>query len=1332
MDPDRLGADAQQVMEEVLGYLNFSSGAPDPRFLENIDRLFARIEAADADRPATEQPSDSPASTWQLLLSLLQEALAELAHRSAAFAHVEQAQAVLHLLGEDVLPGYLHHHEDLLFHQTDRTLFTSFFVGRVCEAVLACGGPWDETGRIVDGALERLNDFIGYRPVAVLRSEQKLQPYRHEWVRPIPLYIRGVGAATGKYRDLIAGALDVLQATDPALMRQAWFDPNALEELALDPRAYDFDHPVNRRPNHHFGIWDPNHLTDDGRYDRFVLQQVTLDAMLERIEARKKGRGKLPHKEALFEAASVLAGTILMASAIGGDSPGAHDSQTTLASLLPRIAGYRDAFYEQLLARMRGARAKRLRTEAETARQPFGGARQDLNQRLARRRATQLQHVQLAQLFARMGYTEAASRQAAVVPVASARMQCEISCRLTAAHLAADRGQLDGAAESLPRIVDLLHRGIQCGAMVDPWNILGFGGQFPLFPAVENSVPDQRIDELIELIDEIFELHARLEKEAAAAGRRDLQETLSDSLLELAQWWDKYAAPEVGGVDGISGQAAWEAARHVATAVGAWHEAGTAAGDIAFWRGHVDRFQSPEAYALVVEALLERSDPVASMALLMQWLSHAEEISLAEGAYSFHDLAVRWMRALWQCDGQGQALGPARDAASSAIASPEQAADCWARTCKFFDYLEANAQQYWNVPRLEVFEEESPAGDAYSDALEDLFEAAYEDVTYRDSTDDGFEGETAEGGTPVTDLELILEADRIGKRLGFLWTVARLWNLAATASRKLPTAPADRDDVLAGWFERATANHRQLSQLLTAVHRYRIPAPSGTHDSMVEYDRHTEVKESLLEHLIAACVEMSDAAYLILASMSTQRPSNGLGQWAAPALPVLRGLFCGDVEQVRAAWPKLLGSLAEEPLLYVTVARGGRPKQIVAARCLQQLFSRLLVGLPRMGLLSETFQLLETAQKMERAHPVGPGAVTEFDRLFEIAYKAIVQCMVVSSEVWQIDAATDPDANDTELTDCLERATEPLLRCWLAHSRNIRLSVLESVSEERRWRKLRQFIERYGHDIFTQRFMNAGNLRAILHQGTHNYLAALQELPDGEEEFSLLEDLDAELPRDEAARHLEVALEAVLENYPAYLDYNSTTTQSDRGEMLYTLLDFLRLRAGYDRVAWNLRPVVLAHEVLVRSGREKAAGLWKQAVAKRTGDVAKRYLDRFARLREKYGMRLPSIGDRLGERFIRPLAVDQLRALVGPAFDELREDRPTESFKLLEERIEDFTREPSGVGYDVPAWLESLGDEIDDVTSPHLPNDLPGDPRSALAQTRLSRDEIRRQIDQWE
>ena len=130
-----------------------------------------------------------------------------------------------------------------------------------------------------------------------------------------------------------------------------------------------------------------------------------------------------------------------------------------------------------------------------------------------------------------------------------------------------------------------------------------------------------------------------------------------------------------------------------------------------------------------------------------------------------------------------------------------------------------------------------------------------------------------------------------------------------------------------------------------------------------------------------------------------------------------------------------------------------------------------------------------------------------------------------------------------------------------------------------------------------------------------------------------------------------MTLEAVVENYAEYVDYNSTTTQSDRGEMLYTLLDFLRLQASYDRVAWNLQPVVLAHEVLVRSGRDEAAEIWRSAVAERTADIADEHLKRFARLNRKYGMRLPSIADRLGERFVRPLVIDRLRALVRPAIE---------------------------------------------------------------------------------
>ena len=63
------------------------------------------------------------------------------------------------------------------------------------------------------------------------------------------------------------------------------------------------------------------------------------------------------------------------------------------------------------------------------------------------------------------------------------------------------------------------------------------------------------------------------------------------------------------------------------------------------------------------------------------------------------------------------------------------------------------------------------------------------------------------------------------------------------------------------------------------------------------------------------------------------------------------------------------------------------------------------------------------------------------------------------------------------------------------HSGGVRLSVLESVSDQEQWRKLKQFIERYGGDLFTQQFMNMGNLRGILHQGVAEYLETLRDEP---------------------------------------------------------------------------------------------------------------------------------------------------------------------------------------------------------------------------------------------
>ena len=207
----------------------------------------------------------------------------------------------------------------------------------------------------------------------------------------------------------------------------------------------------------------------------------------------------------------------------------------------------------------------------------------------------------------------------------------------------------------------------------------------------------------------------------------------------LADWWDKFATTEVSSVESFSGRETRESADHVAAALRAWHEAGAASGDLAFWRDRAEQFRTAKAYALVVDALLEQRSSVAAMALLVQWLSQSDSIPLAEEDYSFHDLALDWMQDLWD---EGDEEG--RDARKPARRRPPHAPERWAMARKFLDYIEANAESYGEVPRFELAEDEA-AGQADEDEADDIYGAAYEGVTFRGSTEDDIDSEMLEG-----------------------------------------------------------------------------------------------------------------------------------------------------------------------------------------------------------------------------------------------------------------------------------------------------------------------------------------------------------------------------------------------------------------------------------------------------------------------------------------------------------------------------------------------------------------------------------------------------------
>jgi hypothetical protein len=1311
--------DRNEELTQLLGYMNFSSGPMDARILAASNRLYA-----DA---ITGNPFEGlPA--WLQVQQWLQDTLVRLAESEPAFRDHSQAASILELVWLHLLPGYLDFHRDLLFHQEPEGVFNGFFLGKAIEAAVLQGPPWEDTDRVAGNAVRHLNDFVGYRPVAVLEG-RRLEPYPHEWVRPIPLFMKGVGTAAGPYQQVVELALQILQETSPSILRRSCFNFEMLDELALDPRAYDFDHPVNQRPNYHFGQWDPHHIDQSGNYRRFVIQQITLDALM----ARTREQHVAPPNQLIYEAAAVLAGTILMASGISGWGPGSFSSETTLGSLMGPIAQYRDEFYEELLQSIEGVHRSRLDEERRIRRQALGGARQHLNTFLAKHRASQLEHVQLARLFAQMGNDPAAREQSEFVQVPSARIISHIDCLMTAADLSLQSGQLDEAVSIVPEIVDWIGRGIECGAIVDPWNILGFAGNFARFEGPDSAVHDHRVEELVRLMEHVFALQSRLWREAAANGRKDLCEQVESRLRSTATWWRQFAAHEVSDLHATDPEESVQSAVLVAKALELWHAGGASAGDVRFWAPHVELFDSPKAYALVVESLLDRNDFVASMALLTHWLGQAERVGLQKGEDSFSDLARRWMQRL-----------------ELVLQSGSEPSLDWGVAHKFFDYLEANAEHFWEAPTFILgepskfdpsFDESSEPGEYSTEEDEEggLFDAAYEDLVYSDSTDDGIDTPVPEedGSESDTATELLEESNRLNQHLTFLRALAQMWKGAALSRylRRELSGDSDRREfrkqAMEAWASQAAANRAGLLKLLKSVADYRILRSGTAQSAMAKYDRLRLIKESLLDQIITAAVETADARRLLLANLhgcSDDNPSvvqqmASLTDDDRLAVETVGALLYENLERVEQTFSRLLVALRTKNLLYIPLARGGDPSAIFHVRLRRRILSHLLVWLPRQGFFYQTCHLIETARFMEHHNPIGPGAVTEFDDMFKLGFvsliRAVVQNFVNNHQVRfaaEDQASADPAANlsvdiyqrdgeqlehlepaSDEMISVLETATEVLLSAWLAHSRTLRLSVLETVDNSRKWAKLVEFIQEFGGPIFTQSFLSLGNVRAILHQGVASWLDQLIEEGETEAFEHLLDAIEAgRISRAEAEKLLGVVLEAIIDHYSEYRDYNSTTTQSDRGEMLYMLLDFLRLRVRYDRVSWNLKPIYWTHEVLVRSGCHAAAQQWRRALAERIGRESEVYLEQLGELQTKYAMRMPTIADRLHERFTRPMTVDRMRALVGPAIRQFRQQHgESKLFELLIEECKLMTEQPTGVGLDVPQWLAALETEVD-------------------------------------
>ena len=94
MDEQQPESQSQASLQRALGYLNFSEGRPDPRFQQCLNEAYTSLA-----RPETAQP-------WTALHEALRRELHRLKEQGEAFRETTQAEAVLTLVFEQLLPEY--------------------------------------------------------------------------------------------------------------------------------------------------------------------------------------------------------------------------------------------------------------------------------------------------------------------------------------------------------------------------------------------------------------------------------------------------------------------------------------------------------------------------------------------------------------------------------------------------------------------------------------------------------------------------------------------------------------------------------------------------------------------------------------------------------------------------------------------------------------------------------------------------------------------------------------------------------------------------------------------------------------------------------------------------------------------------------------------------------------------------------------------------------------------------------------------------------------------------------------------------------------------------
>jgi hypothetical protein len=608
--------------------------------------------------------------------------------------------------------------------------------------------------------------------------------------------------------------------------------------------------------------------------------------------------------------------------------------------------------------------------------------------------------------------------------------------------------------------------------------------------------------------------------------------------------------------------------------------------------------------------------------------------------------------------------------------------------------------------------------------------SAYESMVWQDSTDDGTDGGMLDVDLPAGASNPVVAVEEAADFLTGVIVMLRqtiVTGCLDAAAGQIETSAVEIDS-LRGW--RQTLRRLRRAMVRAAMHIISRDQHQPRGMTAAEFDRLRWQRDVAAERLVEAALQTGETIWMLSARIAIAQEvvqKTNLSHDEASRLPskimpkpavgkLLAAVFVDDQPMIHQQMERIRHHLRGKTVLYVPLARGGRADRVFAARMRERLLERLVAVLPRRGLVEETIDLVRLAKKLESRRPPGAASVSEFDRVFESATTALVGRIVASARVAGPGEAEPSSVVATQrILDGLAILIPKLLETWTTHARQLRLSVLERVRDDKSFQVVKEFIKHYGNGLFTQHLLTPSSLRSILRGGVRPYLERLikQEaagtdwrISDSNEDggsnqpgpVKLIEAINTgEISLKQATSRLRLILESVAENHSEYRDWNSTTTQSDRGDYLYVLLEFLRIKAEYERIVWTLRPVSMAHRVLVQSGATEAASAWRQRMEEETVGTANDLIERLSVLQQKTGVRLASVSDRVQRPFTAMLEQDEIESLVEPAVRELLVGEPEGAGGQLETHAEEFLGVATGSGVEVPDWLDRLSVTVDRV-----------------------------------